>query len=58
MGLLNINNVEADAVTILVEQAIERGNLPAEWRSSVAAKNEDDGAVLQFGGEANGAGSV
>ena len=58
MGLLKIDNVEGNPVAILLEQSIERGNLPAEWRSSIAAEDQQNGALAQFGGKANGAGSV
>jgi len=58
MRLLDIDNVEGNTVAILFEQSIERGNLPAEWRSSIAAEDQDHGAPAQFGRKANGAGFV
>lgn len=50
MGLLDIDNVEGNAILILLEQSIERGSLPAEWVPSVAAKYQDHWALRQFGG--------
>jgi hypothetical protein len=41
--LLDVDDVECDAVLVLPVKPVERGNLPAEWRSSIAAEDEDDG---------------
>ena len=38
----NVNRVERNLVLILRVQIVEGGNLPPEWRSGVAAEDEDD----------------
>ena len=38
--LLNVDDIKSDAVAILIVQFVERGNLPAKWRSGIAAENE------------------
>jgi hypothetical protein len=45
MGFLNVDHEEGDAVFVLLIQLVERGNLPAKWRSSVAPENQDYRAV-------------
>ena len=39
--LLDVNYEESNSVLILLIETVERGNLPAEWRSRIAAENED-----------------
>jgi len=41
MGLLYVYDVERHAILIGLIQPIELGNLPAEWRSSIAAEDQD-----------------
>jgi hypothetical protein len=43
MRLHNIDNQERDLSAVLVVKFVEGGNLPPEWRSSVAAKNHHYG---------------
>src|SRR5215472_1469040 len=38
--LADIYGVKRDLIAKLVIQLVERGNLPAEWRSSIAAENQ------------------
>ena len=38
----NVNRVERDLVLVFFIQGVEGGNLPPEWRSGVAAEDEDD----------------
>ena len=41
--LLDIDREKLGAVLVLFVELVERGNLPAKWRSSVAPENEHDG---------------
>ena len=41
--LENVDDVERRLIFVLAVQLVERGNLPAKWRSSVAAENQDHG---------------
>jgi hypothetical protein len=43
MSLANVDHVEGDAVSVLLVQLIENGNLPPEGRSRIAAEDENDG---------------
>jgi hypothetical protein len=36
---LNVDQIEFHLIPILIVEPVEGGNLPPEWRSSVAAKN-------------------
>jgi hypothetical protein len=49
MCLGNVNNVKRDLILVLLVQLVERGNLPAKRRSSIAAKNEDYGTRIAKG---------
>jgi len=42
MGLGNVDDIESRSVLVLFVKLIERGNLPAEWRSSITAEYKDD----------------
>ncbi len=42
MSLVDVHNEERYLIFILLVQLIERGNLPAKWRSSVTAKDENN----------------
>src|ERR1017187_1980207 len=53
--LLDIDGVEGDAIPIDIEQSIERGNLPAKGRSSVASEDQHDGTRTAVGGKLHGA---
>src|ERR1035438_6320288 len=53
--LLDIDGVEGDAIPVGIEQSIERGNLPAKGRSSVASEDQHDGTRTAVGGELHGA---
>ncbi len=44
MGLIDVDDEERDTVFILLVKLVERGNLPAKGRSSVAPENEDNGS--------------
>jgi hypothetical protein len=39
MRLLNIDQIELDSILVFLIDPVERGNLPPEGRSSIAAKN-------------------
>ncbi len=43
MRLGDVDDVESNTVLILLVKLVERGNLPAKWRSSVAAENQRNG---------------
>ncbi len=43
MRLLNVDDEEIDAVTILAVERVEGGNLPPEGRSSIAPEDQHDG---------------
>ena len=51
VGFLDIDDVETGTIPVGIVELVERGNLPAKWRSSVAAENEDDGFSAEFGGK-------
>jgi len=42
MRFVNVNDVERDTLAVLLVELVERGNLPAKRRSSIAAKNQYD----------------
>jgi len=46
MSFGNVNDQESDAAAILLVELIERGNLPPERRSSIAAKHQHHGLPL------------
>src|SRR4029078_13485079 len=56
--LLDVDNVERDPVAIVAIETIERGHRPAEGRSSVAAKHEDDGPIASVRRKGNAPGAV
>jgi hypothetical protein len=39
----DVDHVESDAIFVLLVELVERGNLPAKWRSSVAAEDQHHG---------------
>jgi hypothetical protein len=43
MRLLDIDDEEGGPVSVGLMQPVELGNLPAEWRSSITAEDEDHG---------------
>ena len=45
VSLLNVDDVERDAILVSIIKAIELGNLPAKGRSSIAAEDQGDGAL-------------
>ena len=45
MGLQNVNDKKRNLLIVLVIESVEGGNLPPEWRSSVAAKDQGDGLL-------------
>lgn len=45
MGFLNVNDVEGRPILVLIVKLVERGNLPAKGRSSVAAEDEHNGLL-------------
>ena len=46
MRFLNINNVKRNTIFVLPVEPVERGNLPAKRRSSVAAEDKYDGLLV------------
>jgi hypothetical protein len=40
MSFSNVDNEERHSIFVLLIQFVERGNLPAKWWSSVAAKDQ------------------
>ena len=40
--LLDVHDIKSGAILVLLVKLVERGSLPAEWRSSVAAENKHD----------------
>src|SRR5215471_14314950 len=42
VGFLNVNQIKFYLIFVLPIEPVERGNLPAEWRSGVTAKDQDD----------------
>ena len=45
MRLLNVDEKELDSALVFRVETVERGNLPAEWRSGVTAEDQDDGPL-------------
>jgi hypothetical protein len=43
--LLDVDDEELGVAAVLLVEPIERGNLPAERRSGVAAEDQHDGAL-------------
>ncbi len=43
MSFLDVDEKELDLVLILIVELVERGNLPAEGRSSITAKYQHNG---------------
>jgi hypothetical protein len=43
MRLDNVDNQERDLLVVLIVKLVQGGNLPPEWRSSIAAENEHHG---------------
>ena len=41
MRLLNVDDVKSHAILVLLIEFVERGNLPAKWRSSIAPEDEN-----------------
>jgi hypothetical protein len=58
VSFVNVDDEEGDAVAVLLVELVERGNLPAKRRSSIAAEDEDDGLLAAEGGEGYGFGMV
>jgi len=56
--LLDVDDVERDPIVIGAIETIERGHRPAERRSRVAAKNENDRAIAFIRGERDAPGTV
>ena len=54
MRFLDIDDEEGGIGAVFLVEAIELGNLPAEWRSSIAAEDEDDGALATECAQLNG----
>jgi hypothetical protein len=47
MGFGDVDDDKIDLTLILVEQFVESGYLPPEWRSGITAENQGDGASLR-----------
>ena len=45
MSFADIDDKKPYAILVLLIEIVERGNLPAKWRSSVAPENQDDGLL-------------
>jgi len=43
MRFLDVHDIKRHAIPVLLIQLIERGNLPAKGRSSIAAEDQDNG---------------
>jgi len=53
MRFEDVDHQERDAISILIVELVEGGNLPPEGRSSVAAENEDNRLLCREGGKLN-----
>src|SRR5579875_3306542 len=58
MRLGDIDDVESGAILVLLVELVERGNLPAKWRSGVTAEDEDHWLRSAKGRECRGAGTI
>src|ERR1035437_2862080 len=58
MGFADIDDVELYPVLVLFVEFVERGNLPAKGRSSIAAEDQDDGILVAEGRELHVGGAV
>jgi hypothetical protein len=45
MGLQDVDDKKRNLLIVLIVEGVEGGNLPPEWRSSIAAKDQDDGLL-------------
>ena len=53
MRFLNVDKVELDLIFVLRVEFVERGNLPAKWRSGVTPKDQGDRLLTSECGELN-----
>lgn len=51
MGLFNIDDKKRSRIFVGFVNPVQRGNLPAKWWSSVAAKDQHDGSAMPFLGQ-------
>jgi hypothetical protein len=58
MRLIDVNDEESHVVSVLLVEPVERGNLPAKRRSSIAAEDEYDGLFAAKRREGDGTGVV
>jgi hypothetical protein len=54
VSLLNVDDEELRPILVLLVKSVERGNLPPEGRSGIAAEYQDDGPLTPELGELNG----
>ena len=54
MRFVDIHDIERHAILVLPIQLVERGNLPAERRSGIAAKYKDNGFDTAKGRQCDG----
>jgi hypothetical protein len=45
MGFANIDDKKLYTIFVLLVKSVERGNLPAKWRSSITPKDQDHGLL-------------
>ena len=53
MSLLDVDHIKRRLILVLLVQFVERGNLPAKRRSSMASKYKHYGSLAAKGGELN-----
>jgi len=53
MRFLNVDHVKRDPIAVTIVESIERGNLPAKWRSSIAAEYQHDRLLAHHGRKGN-----
>jgi hypothetical protein len=58
MGFGNVHDVEGNVMLVLLVKFVERGNLPAKRRSSVAAEDEDNRTNTAKGRKRDGSRSI
>jgi len=58
MSFADVDNIKLYPVLVLFIEVVERGNLPAKGRSSIAAEDQDDGAFIAEGREPHRRGPV
>jgi hypothetical protein len=58
MRFLDIDDVEGNAVPVVIVEPVEGGNLPPKGWSRIASEDQDLGALAEFAGKLHEAASI